>query len=206
MLNGTIGEAVGEIYVRRHFPDESRRQMTELIANLRAALAERLRANRLDGRGDPAPRRSPSSTPSIRGSAIRSASSIIRRSGSTAPTCSATSCGPASSSWNLQLSRLPNPVDRSLWAMTPQTINAYYSPLTNQITFPAAILQPPFFNPPADPAVNYGAIGAMIGHEIGHGFDDQGRQFDADRAASRLVDARNRPPLHRADGAAGRAI
>jgi len=63
--------------------------------------------------------------------------------------------------------------------MTPQTINAYYSPLTNQITFPAAILQPPFFNPQADPAVNYGAIGAVIGHEIGHGFDDQGRQFDA---------------------------
>jgi endothelin-converting enzyme/putative endopeptidase len=81
--------------------------------------------------------------------------------------------------WNLQLSRLPNPVDRSLWAMTPQTINAYYSPLTNQITFPAAILQPPFFNASADPAVNYGAIGAVIGHEMGHGFDDQGRRFDA---------------------------
>ena len=63
--------------------------------------------------------------------------------------------------------------------MTPQTINAYYSPLTNQITFPAAILQPPYFNPQADPAVNYGAIGAVIGHEIGHGFDDQGRRFDA---------------------------
>jgi endothelin-converting enzyme/putative endopeptidase len=63
--------------------------------------------------------------------------------------------------------------------MTPQTINAYYSPLSNQITFPAAILQPPYFNPTADPAVNYGAIGAVIGHEIGHGFDDQGRQFDA---------------------------
>ena len=62
--------------------------------------------------------------------------------------------------------------------MTPQTINAYYSPLTNQITFPAAILQPPFFNPTADAAVNYGAIGAVIGHEIGHGFDDQGRRFD----------------------------
>ncbi|HEY0115328.1 MAG TPA: M13 family metallopeptidase, partial [Allosphingosinicella sp.] len=74
---------------------------------------------------------------------------------------------------------LPNPVDRSLWAMTPQTINAYYSPLSNQITFPAAILQPPYFDPNADPAVNYGAIGAVIGHEIGHGFDDNGRRFDA---------------------------
>jgi endothelin-converting enzyme/putative endopeptidase len=79
---------------------------------------------------------------------------------------------------NLQLSRLPNPVDRSVWSMTPQTINAYYSPLTNQITFPAAILQPPYFNPQADAAVNYGAIGAIIGHEIGHGFDDQGSRFD----------------------------
>jgi endothelin-converting enzyme/putative endopeptidase len=81
--------------------------------------------------------------------------------------------------WQLQLARLPKPVDRALWDMTPQTVNAYYNPLMNQITFPAAILQPPFFDPAADPAVNYGAIGAVIGHEIGHGFDDQGRQFDA---------------------------
>ena len=79
----------------------------------------------------------------------------------------------------LQLARLPKPVDRALWEMTPQTVNAYYNPLMNQITFPAAILQPPFFDPAPDPAVNYGAIGAVIGHEIGHGFDDQGRQFDA---------------------------
>ena len=70
------------------------------------------------------------------------------------------------------------PVDRELWDMSPQTVNAYYNPLLNQITFPAAILQPPFFDPNADPAVNYGAIGAVIGHEIGHGFDDQGSRFD----------------------------
>jgi endothelin-converting enzyme/putative endopeptidase len=80
--------------------------------------------------------------------------------------------------FDLDLERLPNPVDRTLWAMNPQTVNAYYNPLLNQITFPAAILQPPFFDPNADPAVNYGAIGGVIGHEIGHGFDDQGRQFD----------------------------
>ena len=92
----------------------------------------------------PAPRRSPSSTPSIRASAIRSATSIIPRFGSIRTTCSATCVRAAEFQQNLQLSRLPNPVDRSLWAMTPQTINAYYSPLTNQITFPAAILQPPF--------------------------------------------------------------
>jgi endothelin-converting enzyme/putative endopeptidase len=81
--------------------------------------------------------------------------------------------------WKLELSRLPKPVDRDLWGMTPQTINAYYDPQNNQITFPAAILQAPFFDPNADPAANYGAIGAVIGHEIGHGFDDQGRKFDA---------------------------
>jgi len=80
--------------------------------------------------------------------------------------------------WNLQLSRLPNPVDRRLWGMNPQIINASYNPLMNQLTFPAGILQPPFFDPNADPAVNYGAIGAVIGHEMGHGFDDQGRRFD----------------------------
>jgi putative endopeptidase len=80
---------------------------------------------------------------------------------------------------DLQLSRVPKPVDRDLWAMTPQTVNAYYNPLANQITFPAAILQAPYFDPNADAAVNYGAIGAVIGHEIGHGFDDQGSQFDA---------------------------
>src|SRR4028118_82736 len=83
--------------------------------------------------------------------------------------------------WGLQLSRLPRPVDRSLWGMNAQTINASYSGLLNQITFPAGILQAPFFDPGADPAVNYGAIGAVIGHEIGHGFDDQGRRFDATR-------------------------
>jgi len=80
--------------------------------------------------------------------------------------------------WDLLLSRLPKPVDRQLWGMLPQTNNAYYDPTQNQITFPAAILQPPYFDPNADPASNYGSIGATIGHEIGHGFDDQGRQFD----------------------------
>jgi putative endopeptidase len=79
----------------------------------------------------------------------------------------------------LDLSRLGKPVDRTLWGMTPQTVNAYYDPLNNQITFPAAILQPPYFDPKADAAVNYGAIGAIIGHEMGHGFDDQGSQFSA---------------------------
>jgi predicted metalloendopeptidase len=80
--------------------------------------------------------------------------------------------------WERRVARLNQPVDRGEWVMRPYTVNAYYDPLMNQITFPAAILQPPFFDPMADPAVNYGAIGAVIGHEIGHGFDDQGREFD----------------------------
>jgi predicted metalloendopeptidase len=80
---------------------------------------------------------------------------------------------------NYQLSKAGKPIDPEQWGMTPQTINAYYNPVRNEIVFPAAILQPPFFNLEADDAVNYGGIGAVIGHEMGHGFDDQGRQFDA---------------------------
>ncbi len=184
LVNGNLGEAIGQVYVERHFPAESRRQMDELIGNLRGAFAERLqnlewmdaetRAQALaklerfeprighpvnwvdysNFRVDP---RDPL------GNAVRS----------------------AQFQWNLQLSRLPNPVDRTLWGMNAQTINASYNPLMNQITFPAGILQPPFFDPNADPAVNYGAIGAVIGHEIGHGFDDSGRRFDG---AGRLRD------------------
>jgi putative endopeptidase len=79
-----------------------------------------------------------------------------------------------------QVGKLGKPVDRDEWLMTPQTVNAYYNPVKNEIVFPAAVLQPPFFDLAADDAVNYGAIGAVIGHEIGHGFDDQGRRFDGD--------------------------
>ena len=112
---------------------------------------------------------------------------------------SATRSAPTIFDWKLQLSRFPKPVDRTLWDMTPQTINAYYDPFTNQITFPAAILQPPFFDPAADPAANYGAIGAVIGHEMGHGFDDEGRKFDATGRAPRLVERRpRRRPIRRA--------
>src|SRR5437868_6005516 len=82
--------------------------------------------------------------------------------------------------WNRRLARLDQPVDRSEWGMSPQTVNAYYSTGLNEIVFPAAILQPPFFDPNADDAVNYGGIGVVIGHEISHGFDDQGSKYDAD--------------------------
>jgi len=178
VLDGSLGEAVGEIYVRRHFPDESRRQMNELIVNLRAALGERLRANSWmdEATRTEALAKLAAFDPRI-GNPVRFIDYSTMRVDPADVFGNAMRAGEFQ--WNLQLSRLPNPVDRSLWSMTPQTINAYYSPLTNQITFPAAILQPPFFNASADPAVNYGAIGAVIGHEIGHGFDDQGRRFDA---------------------------
>ena len=90
--------------------------------------------------------------------------------------------------WNRELKRLDNPVDKTEWGMTPPTINAYYNPAFNEIVFPAAILQPPFFDPNADDAVNYGGIGAVIGHEISHGFDDQGSKYTGDGVFAGLVD------------------
>jgi len=176
-INASMGEAVGKIYIERHFPAESRRQMNELIGNLRAAFAERLR--NLEWMDD-----------TTRAAALAKLDAFEPRIGGPEVWIDYTNyrvdradllgnmVRSAEFNWNLQLSRLPNPVDRRLWGMNAQIINASYNPLQNQITFPAGILQPPFFDPNADPAVNYGAIGAVIGHEIGHGFDDQGRRFD----------------------------
>ncbi len=178
LVNGALGEAVGRIYIERHFPAESHRQMTELVANLRAALADRLRANTWmdDATRTQAIAKLDAFDPRLGGPAryIDYAPVRIDRNDLLGNVMRA-----GAFAWDIQVRRLPNPVDRALWDMTPQTINAYYNPLMNQITFPAAILQPPYFDPNADPAVNYGAIGAIIGHEIGHGFDDQGRRFDA---------------------------
>ena len=177
-VNGALGEAVGQAYVQRHYPPESERQMGELIENLRAAYADKIgHAAWMDE--------------ATRAEALAKLKAFEPRTGHPMkyidyapmvvspanPLANAVAAGDFQ--WQLQLSRFPRPVDRSLWSMTPQTVNAYYSSLSNQITFPAAILQPPYFDPHADPAVNYGAIGAIIGHEMGHGFDDQGRKFDA---------------------------
>jgi endothelin-converting enzyme/putative endopeptidase len=176
LVNGTMGEAVGEIYVARHYPPESQAKMAELIANLIAAYKERITASTwMDA---PTKKQALAKLATfdprighpvkyIDYGALR-----IDRADPLGNAVRATEFDHA-----LDLSRLGKPVDRSLWEMTPQTVNAYYDPLNNQITFPAAILQPPMFDPAADPAVNYGAIGAVIGHEIGHGFDDQGSQF-----------------------------
>lgn len=176
-VNGNVGEAIGQIYVDRHYPAEAQRQMSELIVNLRAALQERIEnsdwmdeATRTEALSKLEAFEPRIGHPEnwIDYSALE-----VRRDDLLGNAIRAQQFA-----FDLDLERLPNPVDRSLWAMNPQTVNAYYNPLLNQITFPAAILQPPFFDPNADAAVNYGAIGGVIGHEIGHGFDDQGRQFD----------------------------
>ena len=114
-------------------------------------------------------------------------------------TRSATTTRAGAFEYDRRLAKLGQPVDRDEWGMTPMTVNAYYNPLLNEIVFPAAILQPPFFDPNADDAVNYGGIGAVIGHEISHGFDDQGRQYDARPASSptggpRTTPTSSRPP------------
>ena len=177
-VNGAMGEAVGEIYVRDHYPVASERQMTELIGNLRDAYQERISHNSWM---DEATRKE----------ALLKLAAFEPRIGhptkyinySTLKVIKGDPLGNALRAeefgHQLELSRFPKPVDRSLWGMTPQTINAYYDPSNNQITFPAAILQAPFFDPAADAATNYGAIGAVIGHEMGHGFDDEGRKFDS---------------------------
>ena len=195
LVNGALGEAVGKIYVQRHYPPESDRQMGELIDNIRAALGQKIaNASWMDS--------------ATRKAAAVKLAAFDPRIGHPAHYIDYSSLkvdrgdlfGNAMRSdqfdWDLMLSRYPKPVDRSLWGMLPQTNNAYYDPSTNQITFPAAILQPPYFDPNADAAANYGSIGATIGHEIGHGFDDQGRKFDG---AGRLRDWWTKPTAAKYD-------
>ncbi|MEM8935696.1 MAG: M13 family metallopeptidase [Pseudomonadota bacterium] len=178
-VNGTLGEAVGQVYVARHFPPESKTQMVELVENVKRALSVRLdaidwmsEATKVEAReklgkfttkiGYPNEWQDYSSLTVVRGDAYGNAKR-------------ATAFG-----WSEQVKKLGGPIDRNEWFINPQTVNAYYSPTRNEIVFPAAILQAPFFDPYADPAVNYGGIGGVIGHEIGHGFDDQGRKSDGD--------------------------
>jgi predicted metalloendopeptidase len=178
-VNDSLGEQVGQLYVAQYFPAESKAQMQELVGNLRASLSERI--DQLDWMTAQTKSRAHEKlatfTPKIgypdrwkdySGLEVKRTDLIgnVRRA--------------TQWRWRYQVARLDKPVDRDEWQMTPQEINAYYNPLNNEIVFPAAILQPPFFDPKADAAVNYGAIGAVIGHEIGHGFDDQGRKFGPD--------------------------
>ncbi|MBR0300197.1 MAG: M13 family metallopeptidase [Bacteroidales bacterium] len=178
--NGILGEAVGKMYIEKYFPESSKKQMLKLVKNLQVALGEHI--DGLEWMGD-----------STKVKAHEKLNNFTVKIGypdkwkdystlEVDPEKSYYENLRAASRWYVadNLSKLGKPTDKTEWDMTPQTVNAYYNPTTNEICFPAAILQPPFFNPDADDAVNYGAIGVVIGHEMGHGFDDQGRLFDKD--------------------------
>jgi predicted metalloendopeptidase len=178
LVNRCLGESLGQLYVEKYFPPESKTRMLALVDNLLAAYRASIAT--LDWMG-----------PQTKQEAQTKIAKLVTKIGypdkwrdySGLEILSADLVGnvmrAAAFEYRYALSKLATPIDREEWQMTPQTINAYYDPQKNEIVFPAAILQPPFFDPRADDAVNYGSIGAVIGHEISHGFDDQGSQFDA---------------------------
>jgi putative endopeptidase len=175
---GGVGEALGQLYVKQYFPPESKAAMQKLVGNLRDALKVRL--EKLDWMGADTKAKAiekwDSFMPKIGyPDKWRSWDGLATtRDGYVQNVLAATKFNYA---W--LMGKVGKPVDRTEWGMTPQTVNAYYNPQQNEVVFPAAILQPPFFDPKADPALNYGGIGAVIGHEMLHGYDDQGAQFDA---------------------------
>ncbi|HYD88915.1 MAG TPA: M13 family metallopeptidase [Vitreimonas sp.] len=177
-VNGALGEAVGQIYVQRHFPPEAKAQMTELVENLRRAYGERIdQLSWMSAETKVAAREKLATFRPKIGYPDRwkDYSALEVRAGDAYGNSKRFQLW----DWQQDLDRLGRQTDRDEWFMTPQTVNAYYNSVFNEIVFPAAILQPPFFDPNADPAVNYGAIGGVIGHEMGHGFDDQGAKSDA---------------------------
>ncbi len=178
--NSILGEAVGQMYVKKYFPESYKNQVLDLVKQLQISLGQHI--DSLEWMSD-----------ETKAYAREKLASFTVKIGypdkwkdystlSVDPEASYLENLMAASSWYVQdnLGKLGKQTDRSEWGMTPQTVNAYYNPTTNEICFPAAILQPPFFNADADDAVNYGAIGVVIGHEMTHGFDDQGRLFDKD--------------------------
>ena len=177
VVEAALGEAVGQIYVARHFPETHKARMESLVANLIEAYRESITGLAWMGED-------------TKHEALKKLDSFRAKIGFPDKWIdySAVEIDPSDLLGNVErahsadvdrhLDEVGKPVDREKWLMTPQTVNAYYHPLLNEIVFPAAILQPPFFTADADDAVNYGGIGAVIGHEIGHGFDDQGSQYD----------------------------
>ena len=177
LVEGAIGEAVGEEYVKRHFPPTSKALMDDLVAHLLAAYRQSI--SQLDWMTEETKQRAYEKLETFRPkigyperfrdySALRVTPDDLLGNVANA----------SAFETDRQLRKIGSPVDRDEWFMLPQTVNAYYNPGTNEICFPAGILQRPFFSPDATPAENYGGIGAVIGHEIGHGFDDSGRRFD----------------------------
>ncbi|WP_317931003.1 M13 family metallopeptidase [Halioxenophilus sp. WMMB6] len=177
--SGIAGEAIGKLYVERHFPPAAKERMVTLVENLREAYRQSIQG--LDWM-----------TEETKAQAIIKLDKFIPKIGYpdvwkdysalvvTNNSLVANVLAGANFEYQQQIDKLGKPIDRNEWFMTPQTVNAYYNPLMNEIVFPAAILQPPFFNLDADDAVNYGAIGGVIGHEMGHGFDDQGSRYNGD--------------------------
>ena len=178
-VGGLMGENVGRLYVARYFPADAKAKAQELVRNLLDVYRQRIQS-------------ADWMSPETRRQALEKVGTFTVKIGypDTWRDYSALRVDPedlignqaraARFEWNRRLARLDSPVDRAEWGMSPQTVNAYYSSALNEIVFPAGILQPPFFDPNADPAVNYGGIGAVIGHEISHGFDDQGSKYDAE--------------------------
>lgn len=180
-VSGNLGEVVGEVYVSKHFKPDAKARMVELVQNLVGAYGSSIKE--LDWMGD-----------ETKEKAVAKLEKFIPKIGYpdqwkdysaleiTANDLVGNIERSALTVHNRELAKLGGPIDKFEWFMTPQTVNAYYNPTMNEIVFPAAILQPPFFNMPADDAVNYGAIGGVIGHEIGHGFDDSGSRYNGDGA------------------------
>jgi len=178
-IDGTIGEALGQLYVERYYPPEAKARMDEMIRNITAVMRDRLQ--KLEWMTEP-----------TRKKALAKFERFVAKIGYPAKwrDYSSVAIRPGAFLANVRaatefevkrrLSQLGKPVDKAEWRMTPPTVNAYFDPTANNINFPAGILQPPFFDFSLDDAVNYGGIGAVIGHEITHGFDDQGRHYDAD--------------------------
>jgi putative endopeptidase len=178
-INDNMGEALGELYVEKYFPASSKEKMLKMVKDLQSALSDRINSLTWMGEETKAKAQEKLSTFIVKigypdkwrdYSALQieddSYWANVRRA--------------SAFEFDYMMSQLGKPVDRGQWFMSPQTVNAYYNPTTNEICFPAGILQPPFFDPEVDDAVNYGAIGVVIGHEMTHGFDDQGRNYDKD--------------------------
>jgi putative endopeptidase len=177
-IDGAIGEVVGQLYVKKHFPPDAKAKMVELVENLRKAYAQRIRglAWMSEDTKKVALEKLGTFRPKIGyPDKWKDYSALDVKDGD----AFGNTVRARVFSWNFDVDRLGRPTDKDEWFLTPQTVNAYYNPTFNEIVFPAAILQPPYFDPNADIAVNYGGIGGVIGHEMGHGFDDQGAKSDA---------------------------
>jgi putative endopeptidase len=177
VVEGCVGEAVGSEYVARHFPPESKAMMEELVGNLLSAYQESI--SKLDWMSEETKQRAFAKLEMFRSKigypdTFRDYSELTFSPGDLLGNVLSANAFET----RRQLAKIGSPVDRSEWLMLPQTVNAYYRPGMNEICFPAAILQKPFFSPDAEPCENYGGIGAVIGHEVGHGFDDQGAKYD----------------------------